>query len=115
MDYENMIVAELKALARERRLRGYSQSRKADLIALLCPAPRTRPAGPREQRPLRPSKGPWAPAPWRPPSPLSQSVRFRPDRPRQPELMGRLEGIPTPPAPTPPPRPQRPAPEFKPY
>ena len=31
------------------------------------------------------------------PPPLS--VRFRPDRPRQPELMRRLEGIPTPPAP----------------
>ena len=61
-----MRVAELKALARERGLSGYSRSRKAELIALLQnnpppPAPRTRP-----------------------PPPLAQSVRFRPDRPRQP-------------------------------
>ena len=39
MDYENMRVAELKALARERGLIGYSWMRKAELIALLHPAP----------------------------------------------------------------------------
>ena len=38
MDYENMRVAKLKALARERGLRDYSQLRKAELIALLCSA-----------------------------------------------------------------------------
>ena len=32
---ENMRMPELKALARERRLRGYSQLRKAELIAFL--------------------------------------------------------------------------------
>ena len=50
-----MRVAELKAIARERGLRGYSRLRKAELIALLQNNP--------------------------PPSPpLPQSVRFRPDR-----------------------------------
>ena len=47
-----MRVAELKDLARERGLRGYSRLRKAELIALLQsspPAPRTRP--PRPTRP----------------------------------------------------------------
>ena len=34
MDYENIRVAELEALARERGLRGYSRLRKAELIAL---------------------------------------------------------------------------------
>ena len=97
-----MRVAELKAISRERGLRGYSRLRKAELIALLqnnpppppqTPAPRarpptallTRPAGSLERRPPRPT---------RPPPP--PSVRFRPDRPRQHELMRRLEGILTP-------------------
>ena len=31
-----------------------------------------------------------------PPQAEAQSVRFRPDRPRQPQLMRRLEGISTP-------------------
>ena len=35
MDYEIMRVTELKALERERGLRGYSRLRKAELIALL--------------------------------------------------------------------------------
>ena len=52
-----MRVAELKALARERGLRGYSRLRKAEIIALL-------------QNNL--------------PLPPPQLVRFRPDRPRQP-------------------------------
>ena len=53
--------------------------RKAELIALLQnnpPAPRTRP--PRPTRGLRP------PTPQGPPLPSPQSVRFRPDGPRQP-------------------------------
>ena len=85
-----MRVAELKALMRDRGLRGYSQLRKAELIAFLweqsvrvpeawpmphpSPAPCTRPP-----RPTRP-----------PPLPLP-SVRFRPDKPRQPELLRKLE------------------------
>ena len=35
MEYENMRMPELKSLARERRLRGYSWMRKAELVALL--------------------------------------------------------------------------------
>ena len=35
MDCENMGVAELKALARQHGLRGYSRLRKAELIALI--------------------------------------------------------------------------------
>ena len=35
MEYENMRVLELKSLARERRLRGYSRMRKAELAAFL--------------------------------------------------------------------------------
>ena len=35
MEYENMRMPELKSLAREHRLRGYSRMRKADLVAFL--------------------------------------------------------------------------------
>ena len=52
MDYENIRVTELKALARELELRGYSRLRKAELIALFHPAPRPRP--PRLSRPPPP-------------------------------------------------------------
>ena len=70
-----MRVVELKALVRECGLRGYSQLRKADLIASLLESGARQP---REQ-----------------PVPVPMpSVRFRPDRPRQPELIRRLEGIP---------------------
>ena len=51
-----MRMPELKSLARERRLRGYSRIRKTELVALLqnngtpedptAPAPRTRPPPP---------------------------------------------------------------------
>ena len=39
MEYENMRMPELKSLARERRLRGYSRMRKAELVALLKNSP----------------------------------------------------------------------------
>ena len=39
MEYENMRMPELKSLARERRLRGYSRMRKAELVALLQNSP----------------------------------------------------------------------------
>ena len=96
-----MRVAELKAISRERALSGYSRLRKAELIALLGNNPPPPPPRARPPRLLRPSRDL--------PPPLqvqTQSIRFRPDRPRQPELMRRLEGIPAP---------SRPAPEFKPY
>ena len=35
MEYENMRVPELKSLARDRGLRNYSRSRKAELVAFL--------------------------------------------------------------------------------
>ena len=35
MEYKNMRVTELKALARDRGLRNYSRMRKAELVALL--------------------------------------------------------------------------------
>ena len=72
MKYENMRMAELKSLAGERRLRGYSRMRKAELVALLqnspppgqscastSPTPHTRPIDGREpiddRRPRKPS------------------------------------------------------------
>ena len=105
MDYNNLRVVDLKAIAEERGLRGYSRLKKAGLIALLrdnlqshtrppsipTPAIRTRP--PRPTRPPPP-----------PPPPQAQLVRFRPDRPRQPELLRQLNS-----------QPVRPASEFKPY
>ena len=70
-----MKVIDLKALAKVRRLRGYSRLKKAKLIAFLRDnlQPRVKP-----------------PRPTRPPPPPPQSVRFRPDRPRQPELLRQL-------------------------
>ena len=68
-----MRVVDLKALAKEYGLRGYSRLIKAELIAFLR-EPRTSPTPiPPRTRPPRPSRPP-------PPPPL---VRFRPDRPRQ--------------------------------
>ena len=52
MGYENMRVMELKALARDRGLRNYSQMRKAELVALLQNNPQPSRTG-----------GPSAPAP----------------------------------------------------
>ena len=72
-----MRVVDLKALAKERRLRGYSKLKKADLIAFL--QDNLQPTSTR----IRP------PRPTRPPPP-PPSVRFRPDRPRQPELLRQL-------------------------
>ena len=48
---ENMRMPELKALARERRLRGYSGLRKAELIELLQD---NEPQAPRRPHPNRP-------------------------------------------------------------
>ena len=65
-----MRVTELKALARDRGLRNYSQMRKAELVALLqnnpppAPTPRTRPPPPAPQ--MSPSGVPPRGAAWEP-------------------------------------------------
>ena len=71
---EPMKVVELKALAKEHVLRGYSTLKKAELITFLQNnlRPRTRPPPP-------PQMSNWKPRP---------SVRFRLDRPRQNAMPG---------------------------
>ena len=77
-EIENMRMPELKSVARERRLRGYSQFRKAELIAFLQD---NAPQALRQQRPPHPN---------RPPPPPPQMSTWEPidDKPRQPELEG---------------------------
>ena len=112
----------LKALMKEHRLRGYSKLRKAELIAFLReqstrptpmtpprPIPTPRPPPATCTRHLRHTRPP-PPPPWQ-----TQSVRLRPDRPRQPELLRQLEERnPQPVRPILPPT-SRPTQEFKPY
>ena len=87
-----MRVVDLKALAKEHGLRGYSRLKKAELIAFIQNnlQPRTRPPPIPAPRPS-PALKTRPPRPTRPPPP-PPSVRFRPDRPRQPELLRQLEG-----------------------
>ena len=98
-----MRVVDLKALVKEHGLRGYSRLKKAGLIALLrepharpppMPTPRPIP-DPRPPRPPRPIPAPNLLVPGlqdnRPPPSPPPLVRFRPDRPRQPELLRQLE------------------------
>ena len=66
-----MKVVDLKALAKERGLKGYSKLKKAELITFLQNNLRA----PRTASRIRP------PRPTRPLPPPPQSVRFRPDRP----------------------------------
>ena len=79
---ENMKVPELKSLAKERGLR-YSKLRKAELIAFIQegnpPPPPSTPPPPPPQHSQRGVEG------------NQGGVRFRPDRPRQPELLKQLE------------------------
>ena len=87
-----MRVVDLKAFAKECGLRGYSKLRKDGLVTSLrnnqpVPAPRHR-----TRHPTRPPPLPLKPALQHPPP--SPSVRFRPDRPRQPQLLRQLEGRP---------------------
>ena len=108
MDYNNLRVVDLKALAKERGLRGYSRLKKAELIAFLRDNLQSRTRPPPIPTPAMHTRPPPPP----PPPPLQavavqaqvQSVMFRPDRPRQPELLRQLNS-----------QPVRTAPEFKPY
>ena len=115
MEYGNRRVVDLKALVKERGLRGYSRMRKAELIELLQnnppPAPtqctpmaRAWPTSP--QHPTRPP----------PPPPVSvpqASVGFRPEMLRQ--LEERNPQPVRPRQPQHPPAPHRRPPELKPY
>ena len=77
-----MKVVDLKALAKEHSLRGYSRLKKADLIIFIknnLPPVRTRPP---------PT---WEPIPATCNGPPPQLVRLKLERPRQPELLRQLE------------------------
>ena len=80
-----MKIVDLKALAKEQVLRGYSKLRKAELITFLQNNLQLSTSTPRPDTRTRP------PRPTRPPPSPPQSIRFRPDRPRQPELLRQLE------------------------
>ena len=86
---ENMRMPELIALTREHRLRGYSRLRKAELIAFLQDnSPQEPPITLQRVRPPKPSRPPPPPPVQEPPR---NGVRFRSDRPRQPELLRQLD------------------------
>ena len=83
MEYGNMRVTELNALARDRELRNYSRIRKAELVALLqnnsSLAPRTRPP--------RPTSPPSPPPQMSPSGALPRGTTWEPiddRRPRKP-------------------------------
>ena len=82
-----MRMPELKALAREHRLRGYSRLRKAELKAFLQDNAPQESQAPRRQRPQRPSR-PASPLPWSwAPSGLPQMSTLEPiDDRLRPEL-----------------------------
>ena len=87
MDYKNMKVVDLKALVKERGLRGYSRLKKAELIAFLQhnlqPRTRTPPIPP--PRPI-PAPKPLPPAPHTRPPRSTRPPPPPPIRRRQPEL-----------------------------
>ena len=78
MDYKNMRAVDLKALAKERGLRGYSRLKKAELIAFLR-EPRTRHPPTWEPGPRPPSRPIPAPRP-RAPSKFFGGVSGSEDR-----------------------------------
>ena len=73
-----MRMPELKALARERKSRGYSRLRKAELIAFLQDNAHQEPQAQRRQRPPRPSKSPPPPLPSGAPSGFPQMFTWEP-------------------------------------
>ena len=84
-----MRIPELKALARERGLRGYSRLRKAELIAFLQDNAPQEPKGPsrslRRQRPPRPPRPPLPPPQMSTWEPIDDRLRLAGEA-RQPEL-----------------------------
>ena len=103
-----MKVTDLRSLARQLGMRGYSKLRKDDLIDFINnnlssrppPRPAPRLTGPHEWRPPpRSAPRPAGPCEQKPPprpvprltQPRQPSIRFMPDRPRQPELLRKLE------------------------
>ena len=93
-NYETLRMPELKALARERRLRGYSRLRKAELIDFLQNNEQRR-----QRPPSPPAQGHAVPASWMSPSGVPPgSATWEPDQPpqmstwelEQPELEGLL-------------------------
>ena len=88
-----MRVVDLKALMKECGLRGYSKLSKVKLIELLRnnPPPTATPAPTLQPIPPPPTQHPTRSPPPPPPSQASPSVRFRPNRPRKPELLWQLE------------------------
>ena len=81
MEYENLRVAELKALARERGMRGYSWMRKAEIIELIRNNQQSWVPDIPPRKVATPPGGVQAPRPPRPMQPnQTQSVRFSPDR-----------------------------------
>ena len=110
-----MRVVDLKALVKERGLQRYFHLRKAALIEFIRDSERQTTNSLQLQRQVQTQIQ-------RQPQRLTQpnqtqSVRFRPDPPRQLELMRRLEGIPVQPSlrPTPRQAPPKRDVEFKPY
>ena len=85
-----MRVAELKALTRERGLRGYSRMRKPEIIELI----RNGPHGPGSTQRTHNQQSWASDIPSRPNQ--TQSVKFRPDRPRQPRQTPHSVGSVTP-------------------
>ena len=80
-----MRVAELKALAREHGLRGYSRMRKSEIIELIRNNQQSWAPDIPPNNGTTPPGGAQAPSPPRSMQPnQTQSVRLRPDRPRQP-------------------------------
>ena len=113
---ERLKFKELKALSKSLGLKGYSKLNKSDLAKLVMdhlnsrpkptphprhtplprPTPSPHPRPPKATRPPPPPPARPTPVPRSTPPLQTQSVRFRPDRPRQPKLLRRLEGISTP-------------------
>ena len=85
---ERMKVVDLKALTKDRGLRGYSKLKKSRVD---CFSSESTNSSTRPPKPIRPPPPPPQMSTWEPfddkPRQAPPLVRFRPDRPRQPELL----------------------------